>query len=222
MDRRLRHILPIVLFAVFADYAICAFSPRFIHCSCVSAQTDKKRGFTQEERNRLANGKLVVRPTTKRRGRWKLIGGSSWQVINSPPRIVWKALLDIQYYHRMLPRVISVRSVTSQPDHLLVYVKQGTKFFNVSYYLNLNVNLNQRDITFNIDENRPHTLRAGWGFYTVRPYGGDKTMLAYGVMADIGDSIFLSLVQDSVHEWMLKVPEMIKKFIEGSGRHIYK
>jgi ribosome-associated toxin RatA of RatAB toxin-antitoxin module len=222
MDQRLRHFLLIVFVATGVDYAICAFGPRSMHPCRVSAQADKKQGFTQEERKRLANGQLVVRSTTKRRGQWKLIGGSSWQVINSPPRIVWKALLDTQYYHRMLPRIIGVRPVVSNPNRLLLYVEQGTKFFQVSYYLNLNIDSNRQDITFNIDENRPHTLRAGWGFYTVRPYGRDKTVLAYGVMADIGDSIFLSLVQDSVHEWMLKVPEMIKKFVEGSGRYIYK
>ncbi len=196
--------------------------PRSLRYDRVLAQADKNRGFTQAEKSRLTNGQLIVRPTTKRSGQMKLIGGSSWQVIDSPPRIVWKALLDIQYYHRMLPRILKVRPVASKPNHLLIHVKQGTKFFHVSYYLNLNIDSDRRDITFNVDESRPHTLRAGWGFYTVRPFGKDKTVLAYGVMADIGDSIFLSLVQDSVHEWMLKVPEMIKKFLEGSGRYIYK
>jgi hypothetical protein len=222
MDRRLRHILLILIAAVGADYAVCALGAEFAQHYRVAAQAGKKQGFTQEERKRLANGKIVVRPTVQRRGRWKLIGGSSWQLINSPPQIVWKALLDTQYYHRMLPRIIGVRPIVLKPDRQLIYVKQGTKFFHVYYYLKLNIDAKRRDISFSIDEKRPHTLRAGWGFYTVRPYGKDKTVLAYGVMADIGGSIFLSLVQDSVHEWMLKVPEMIKKFIEGSGRWIYK
>lgn len=222
MDRRLHQILLIVVAATGVDYAICAFVPQSMGHRQVSAQAAKKQGFTPQEQKRLANGKLVVRPTVERRGRWKLIGGSSWQVINSPPRIVWKALLDTQYYHRMLPRIIGVRPIISKPNQLLIYVKQGTKFFHISYYLKLDINSNRSDISFSIDENRPHSLRAGWGFYTVRPYGKKKTVLAYGVMADIGDSIFLSLVQDSVHEWMLKVPAMIKKFVEGSGRYIYK
>ncbi|MBN1653017.1 MAG: hypothetical protein JXA30_04500 [Deltaproteobacteria bacterium] len=190
------------------------------HRAC--AQNAAKQGFTETEQKRLANGDLVVRPSTQRRGQWKLIGGSSWQVINSSPKVVWHALLDYQYYHRMLPRIIGVRLVDKKPDRQLVFIKQGTDFFQVSYYLNLNIHPAGRDITFNVDEEKPHTLRAGWGFYAVRPYGQNKTILAYGVMADIGDSIFISLVQDSVHEWMLKVPEMIKRFIEGSGRHIYK
>jgi ribosome-associated toxin RatA of RatAB toxin-antitoxin module len=222
MDRRLRYILLLAFFAGVVDYGVCVLIPRSLRHDRVLAQANKTSGFTKEEKNRLMNGQLVVRPTTKRRGSWKLIGGSSWQVIDSPPRVVWKALLDIQYYHRMLPRIIEVHRVVTKPSHLLIHVKQGTKFFHVTYYLNLNINSDRRDISFNVDENRPHTLRAGWGFYTVRPFGGDKTVLAYGVMADIGDSIFLSLVQDSVHEWMLKVPQMIKKFIEGSGRYIYK
>jgi hypothetical protein len=28
-------------------------------------------------------------------------------------------------------------------------------------------------------------------------------------------------MRDSVHEWMLRTPWMIKRFVEGSGRKIY-
>jgi hypothetical protein len=70
---------------------------------------------------------------------------------------------------------------------------------------------------------RPHDLRAAWGFYNVRPYAdGKKTLLAYGVMADIGMGPVGALIGDDVHEWLLKVPWTVKRFVEGSGRHIYK
>ena len=73
-----------------------------------------------------------------------------------------------------------------------------------------------------MDENRPHEIDAAWGFYTVRPYKGGRTLLAYGVMADLGDGLLRRLMRDSVHEWMLKVPWMVKQFVENSGRWIYK
>ena len=72
-----------------------------------------------------------------------------------------------------------------------------------------------------MDQDRPHDLRAAWGFYTVRPYG-NGTLLVYGIMADLGGGFISALVQDAVHEWMLKTPWMIKRFVEGSGRWIYK
>ena len=48
-----------------------------------------------------------------------------------------------------------------------------------------------------------------------------KTLLAYGVMADIGGGFLMGSMRDSVHEWMLRTPWMIKRFVEGSGRKIY-
>jgi hypothetical protein len=42
------------------------------------------------------------------------------------------------------------------------------------------------------------------------------------VMADIGAGIFGALVRDDVHDWMLKVPYTVKRFIEGSGRWLYR
>jgi hypothetical protein len=55
----------------------------------------------------------------------------------------------------------------------------------------------------------------------VRAYAGGKTLLAYGVMADIGNGLGSMLLRGSVHEWMMKVPWMVKRFIEGSGRYLY-
>jgi hypothetical protein len=64
-------------------------------------------------------------------------------------------------------------------------------------------------------------VRAAWGFYNLRPHG-EGTLLAFGIMADIGDGLLTALVRPQVHEWMMKVPWMVKRFVEGSGRKLYK
>ena len=57
----------------------------------------------------------------------------------------------------------------------------------------------------------------------MRPYAdGKKTLLAYGVMADLDVGGIGAFLRDHMHEWLLKVPWTVKRFVEGSGRYIYK
>jgi hypothetical protein len=181
------------------------------------------RDFSSEERASLAAGGLVSRPMVERRGSLELQGGTSYQVIDAPMRVVWQALLDTSHYHRMMPRVIEAKVVRDEAHERTVFMRQGAGPFERTYYLTVRMYEERGDITFSVDERRPHDLRAAWGFYTVRPYAdGTKTLLAYGVMADIGLGALGALMRGDVHEWLLKVPWTVKRFVEGSGRHIYK
>jgi hypothetical protein len=183
------------------------------------------RDLSSEERASLAAGALVSRPLAERRGTLDLLGGTSYQVIDAPLNVVWNALLDTQYYHRMMPRVLEARLVQSGPDQnqRTVYMRQGAGPFVRAYYLNVHIRQDQGDISFSVDEHRPHDLRAAWGFYNVKPYGdGKRTLLAYGVMADLNVGALATFVKGDVHEWLLKVPWTVKRFVEGSGRYIYK
>jgi carbon monoxide dehydrogenase subunit G len=181
-----------------------------------------QRGFSAAEQGMLAAGKLVERPVQKRKGSLELLGGTSYQVIDAQPALVWQALLDTSRYHRMMPRVLEARLVKDAGAKRTVFVRQGAALVQTSYYLDIKVDTERQDITFKLDPSRPHGLKAAWGFYTVRPYGPHKTLLAYGIMADLGRGILASMMSDVVHEWMLKVPWTVKRFVEGSGRYLYK
>ena len=181
------------------------------------------RELSQEERASLDRGALVQRPMVERRGSLELMGGTSYQVIDAPVKVVWSALLDTNYYHRMMPRVLEARVVEDDAQHRVVYMRQGAGPFERRYYLNVRLYPERGDITFSVDGRRPHNLNAAWGFYTVRPYaGGTKTLLAYGVMADLDVGGIGALIRSDVHDWLLKVPWTVKRFVEGSGRYIYK
>jgi hypothetical protein len=181
------------------------------------------RELSQEERASLDRGGLVQRPIVERRGSLELMGGTSYQVIDAPVKVVWSALLDTAHYHRMMPRVLEAKLVADDARERTVYMRQGAGPFERKYYLTVRLYAERGDITFSVDEKRPHNLRAAWGFYTVRPYaGGTKTLLAYGVMADLDMGGLGALIRDDMHDWMLKVPWTVKRFVEGSGRYIYK
>jgi hypothetical protein len=200
-----------------------AFSAVMLLAAIASAGNGANRDFSREERASLEAGALVSRPVSERRGSLELMGGTSYQVIDAPLRVVWSALLDTSHYHRMMPRVLEARVVKDDAHERTVFMRQGAGPLEKTYYLSVRIHEERGDITFSVDERRPHDLRAAWGFYTVRPYAdGKKTLLAYGVMADIGAGALGILVREDVQEWLLKVPWTVKRFVEGSGRHIYK
>lgn len=182
----------------------------------------KKGDFTQAERASLRAGKLVQRPEQKRRGRLRLVGGTSFQVVDAPPEVVWQALVDTARYPRMLPQVLEARLVADRGGDRLVYMRQGQAgFVEAAYYLKVSLDRSHGDITFRMDTARPHDVRAAYGFYNIRSYAPGRTLLSYGVMADLGGGMLQSLLRGTVQEWMLKTPWMVKRFIEGSGRWLY-
>jgi hypothetical protein len=189
-----------------------------------SAQAGVESGtFTKEEWRKLDAGETVIRSATRIQGGLRLMGGSSWQVIDAAPSSVWRALLDTSRYHKMMPEVLEARLVHKDAAQRTVFMRQGASgVLEARYYLKVHVYEDRQDITFSVDDHLPHQLlKAAWGFYTVRPYKGGKTLLAYGVMADIGEGLLAGVMRTDVHEWMLRTPWMVKRFLEGSGRRLY-
>jgi hypothetical protein len=176
--------------------------------------------FTPQELRRLELGQLVERRVIQHRGELRLMGGTSWQVIGASPDAVWNALLDTEHYPRMMPQLSEAKIVESAGDNRTIFMRHGGSIAQKSYYLDVHLDRTQRDITFRVDEARPRNIRAAWGFYAVRPYPSGKALLVYGVMADIGDGLVAALLRSSVHEWMMKVPWMVKRFVEG-GRAMH-
>jgi ribosome-associated toxin RatA of RatAB toxin-antitoxin module len=178
--------------------------------------------FSDDEWRKLEAGELVARKQSTRRNGLELMGGSSWQVIDAPPDIVFSALLDTHRYPKMMPQVLEAKLVATRESERTVFVRQGQKgVAEKRYYLRVNVDEQKRDITFSVDDKRPHDLRAAWGFYTVRPFKGGKTLLAYGIMADLGGGLLNNVFGDEIHEWMLKTPWMVKRFVESGGANLY-
>jgi len=187
---------------------------------------DAPSELTRDELRRLEKGELVVRPTNERRGELRLVGGTAFQVVSASPDVVWRALLDTPYYRRMLPELVDAEVVRETPRGAgltrVVSLKHGRGPAVTSYFLSMQIDPKKRDIAFRLDDSRPHDIRAAWGFYTVRPHGAGKTLLVFGVLADPGDGVFKTVLRPAVQEWALRVPWMVKRFVEGSGRYIYK
>jgi hypothetical protein len=182
---------------------------------------DAPSTLSADELSRLERGELVVREASERRGKLRLIGGTAFQVVQAKPEIVWRALLDTQYYPRMLPELHTARVVREHGPQRTVFMQHGSPAA-ASYHLTMQIDAARRDIAFRMDESRAHDIRAAWGFYTVRPHTSGRTLLVFGVLTDPGDGLIKSMLRPAVQEWALRVPWMVKRFVEGSGRYIYK
>lgn len=179
----------------------------------VQAGVGSGSDFTPEEFRKLDRGQLVQRRVSQHRGGLRLIGGTSWQVIQASPETVWQALLDTAHYDRMLPQLSEAWLVRDAGDNRTVYLRHGN-IAQTSYFLDVHLDRAWYAIRFKLDESRSHRIRAAWGFYSVRPYSRGRSLLTYGVMADIGDGLLTALIRPTVHEWMMKVPWLIKRFVE--------
>ncbi len=179
------------------------------------AEASPSQGLSKTERTRLAAGALVTRPTREQRGDLRLLGGSAYQVINRPLSQVWRAVLDTKHYAKMIPTVSAAHEVVRLSDRRVVRFEHRAGPIGVRYVLDLHVDAASHDLTFSLDPGSRQGPRAAWGFISLRSYGDGRTLLSYGVMADPGDGIVTSLLRGTMHGWMLRVPEQMKRFIES-------
>lgn len=172
--------------------------------------------FSKAERKRLEKGQLVVRRTEEQRGSFRLVGGTSWQVADVSVDEVRPVINDITRYGKLLPGVSSFKQVKSKQGFRTVRICHKAGGMEGCYYANIRFANDGRDAFFQLDASRDNDLRAGWGFVRIAPWGEGKTLLCWGVMADMGDGILAGLVRPAVLDWMLKVPSTMKKHIERS------
>lgn len=174
--------------------------------------------FSAEERRRLSRGELVMRRESRRRGELRLVGGTSWQVVDAPPDVVWAAVTDTDDYTAFLPRVVESRIVRERETRRLVFLRHRQGPIEASYTVRIDFMPSQRMARFRIDTTRPSAIRDGWGFFAVQPFGDDRSMVTFGIMADLGSGMLTGLIRPRVHEWMLRVPEELKKHVERERR----
>lgn len=174
--------------------------------------------FSAEEQRKLRAGRLVMRREMSQRGELRLIGGTAYQVVDAPPEQVWAAVMDTASYTEFLPRVVVSRTVRERAGQRLVYIEHRQGPVAASYHVRIDLLPQQHMARFRIDTSRPHSIQDGWGFFIVQPFGDDRSMVTFGIMADVGTGVVSGLMRPTLHEWMLRVPNELKKYVERLRR----
>ena len=185
--------------------------------------TDRGGGFRDTERSALHDGRLVTRPREETRDGARFMGGTSFQVIDRPADEVWRALQDTAHYRHMFPQLEAAEVVAEDDSSTVVRFEHAAGPIHASYHLRLRFDEETRDISFDLDQERGGDLRAAHGFMTIRQYPRDeaRTVLTWGLLADIGDGMLLDMVRGEIHRWMLRVPTTIRTYLHGRGRDLY-
>ena len=185
--------------------------------SSVSALSSDSRAFTAEEEQALRSGQLVVRPTEVVRGGSRLMGGLAWQVVDAAPSRVWQVMTDVRAYPRFLPAVEEARFIDNSGADRRLFIRHRMGFVGVSYFVLATNDAASGRVRFKLDRSRPSGLRDAFGELRVSSYPNGRSVVSLAILADVGQGLIAGLVRKNVHEWMLRVPAQLKKFVESSG-----
>ena len=177
--------------------------------------------LSRTDRARLEAGETVRRPENQTRGNMHLIGGASFQVIDLPEDALWRALSDPAAYQHMLPQVVSSEQVAQRAATRTVCIHHHRGMVDVDYCLRMTYQESDGLVLFQLDDSRPHDIRAGWGYIRIHPWSEGRTLVSFGVLVDVGGGVIAGLVRPTFQEWLLKIPLTMKWYVEGSGRSRY-
>lgn len=182
------------------------------------ATAQDRSEFTAEERQRLLGGELVRRDIVRREGRRELYGGASWQLVRAPIDRVWRTVNDPRVYTRLIPSLDRVRVVEREGDRRLLYMHHSYGIGETEYHVVMRANEDEHELRFDLDESRPHDMRAGRGFIQLTPYRG-HTIVSWGMLADAGGGIIMQLFAPVLNEWLLLPPRCVRDEIEPGRRN---
>ena len=171
--------------------------------------------LTTEDKKLLAKGELVMKPKNEQRGAYKLFGGQSWQIIDVPASEAWQALKNLSGYKNFIPLATESDVSNQVGKEADVAMRQQWGPIDVKYVLQTTLEAERGAVVFRVDHSKDHDIRAGWGFFRVRPYKNDRTLVSFGALVDIGDGVFVSIVRPAVRKDLLRIPYFFKKHLEA-------
>jgi ribosome-associated toxin RatA of RatAB toxin-antitoxin module len=157
----------------------------------------------------------------EQRGPLKLIGGQSWQVVDAPIDLAWRALSDLPSYNRIIPLATQTLVKHQEGDEADLAIRHQWGPVDVQYVLQTTLDPDRRALMFRLDHSQEHDIRAGWGFMRLRSYKGEQTLVSFGALVDIGDGVFVSVIRPAVRRDLLRIPTKFKRYVEGDGRLLY-
>lgn len=171
--------------------------------------------LTTDDKQLLAAGELVMKHKNEQRGAYKLIGGQSWQIMDVPVDVAWEALTNLTDYKSFIPLVTESDITHRAGEEADLAIRQEWGPIDVRYVLQTTIEADRRSMVFRVDHSQAHDIRAGWGFMRVRPYRGNRTLVSFGALVDIGDGVFVSIIRPAVRKDLLRIPFYFKRHVEA-------
>jgi hypothetical protein len=176
--------------------------------------------LSETEAESLESGRLVVREENVERAGHRYIGGVSYVLIDAAPERVAAALDDVRAYRQMLPATRSVRWIgLTRTGDMLVELEQGNAIAHGKYTMRVHrdgalADASAATVRFWLDPRYAHDLVDAKGFFHLEARG-DKTLLTYLVMLDLGPGFFSHLFEGKVRRAALSTPALVKNYVES-------
>ncbi len=173
--------------------------------------------LTAEDKKMLAAGELVMKQKNEQRGAYKMIGGQSWQLVDVPFEEAWAALTNFPGYTNFIPLVTEADVKHQAGKETDLAIRQQWGPIDVRYVLQTTRERERGAVMFRVDHSQRHDIRAGWGFIRARPYKGERTLVSFGALVDIGDGVFVSIIRPAVRRDLLRIPFYFKRHVEAEA-----
>jgi len=203
-------------FTALAALLIGAGAGVFPGESTAAALSSDSRAFSAEEQDQLHAGKLVVRRSELVRGENRLLGGLSWQLVRAKPRRVWQAISDVRSYPRFLPALDEARFIENSGAEQRLFLRHKLGFVSASYFVLTTSDAASGRMRFHLDRSRPSSIREAFGEISVSEYRHGQSVVSLAILADVGEGLLAGAVRSNIHEWMMRVPEQLKRFVEST------
>jgi ribosome-associated toxin RatA of RatAB toxin-antitoxin module len=201
--------------------ALSALAVAVVTLGAPSLSLSANDQLTTEDKKLLAAGELVMKQKNEQRGAYKLIGGQSWQIVDVPFDVAWKALTDLPRYTGFIPLVTEADIKHQAGKEADLAIRQQWGPIDVRYVLQTTLEPERGAVMFRVDHSQRHDIRAGWGFIRARPYKGGRTLVSFGALVDIGDGVFVSIIRPAVRRDLLRIPFYFKRHIESDAGALY-
>jgi hypothetical protein len=113
-----------------------------------------------------------------------------------------------------LPRTKRARLVSAQGRHAQVELVQGTSVVEATYTVHLVRDSSRDEIRFWLDRNRPHDIADVWGYFRVRRFDRERSLITVAVALDVGPGLVRMFFEDRIQRLILTTPRHIKDFVE--------
>jgi hypothetical protein len=171
--------------------------------------------FTAQERDALLSGALVSRPVRFARGvEGFYVGGVSYQIVHATPAEVMAALVDVNGLPNVLPRTKRASLVPGTSTGARVDLVQGGGMFEAKYTVHVEQSADREELRFWMDPSRPHDVKDVWGYFRVRPFGNEHSLVTVAAVLDLGPGIVRALFEDTIQDIILSSPATIKSYVE--------
>jgi ribosome-associated toxin RatA of RatAB toxin-antitoxin module len=170
----------------------------------------KPQPFSQEQRDWLAGGGVVVRSLIPKGEQRTWFQAAI--VVPAPPQRVWRTLLDYEHAAEFVPGLKSCRVLERGPNHDIIEhcVDMFWLIPQVNYVLRVDYQKNKR-IDFKKIRGDLEEMKGNWTLAGLDQ--GRKTMITYTVYLDLGFSVPRWLVSMAMHadlpEFMLAIRDRV-------------